>query len=239
MTEISIIDGDFISVCAGVAGEWRRIAHINISAGDNCISGWHKGTYSHVSFCHVVSDSIRTCSSASFFINRISYQRVCGRARGYQKGQMNAFNAYHYQDQTIDGYYGDGLSITYGNPLQHIWTYVVGLYDGVTQVSATGSNCPCAVGGGLSPPPFVGTNYYCESGSINTINYSAYYFNDPLWDRSNCNSSSTNCCTNPTQPWFYRVLSENNTSDIEARISRVWHFANGSPLIDQLELYIQ
>ena len=26
--------------CAGVEGQWRRIASINISAGDNCPTGW-------------------------------------------------------------------------------------------------------------------------------------------------------------------------------------------------------
>ena len=53
MTEIAIIFGDFIPTCAGVGGGWRRIAHINISysAGDDCPSGWHKETYSGVSFC--------------------------------------------------------------------------------------------------------------------------------------------------------------------------------------------
>ena len=162
---------------------------------------------------------------------------MCGRARGYQKGETDAFHAYrHIGQTTIDGYYGDGLLITYGNPRQHIWTYVVGFYDDRTHTTA---NCPCAIGGGPAPPPFVGSNYYCESGGITTYNQSAYYFNDPLWDGSDC-YSSTDCCTNPTQPWFYRQLSESTTSDIEARICRWYHlFSNGSPLIDQLELYIQ
>ena len=226
---------DVIPTCAGVGGGWRRVTKIDISAGDDCPSGWRKGTYSGVSFCRVVSDDWRTCSSANFSTNGIHYQRVCGRARGYQKGETDGFNAYHNQGQTIDGYYADGLLITYGNPRQHIWTYVCGVFD---DNGAPCCNCPCSVGGGLAPPSFVGTNYYCESGAITTYNISTYYFNDPLWDGSDC-YSSTNCCTNPTQPWFYRELSESTTSDIEARICRQSAFANGSPLIDQLELYIQ
>ena len=223
---------DFISTCAGVSGGWKRIVKIDISAGNDCPHGWRKDTYSGVSFCRVVSDS-RSCSSANFSTNGTSYQRVCGRARGYQKGETDAFFAYHIQGQTtIDGYYADGLLITYNNPRKHIWTYAVGLRDN----KAYNYNCPCAAGGGVASPPFVGTNYYCESGAINS--YSGYHLNDPLWDGYDCHSS-TKCCTNPTLPWFYQQLSETTTSDIEARICNWLPFSLGSTLIDQLELYIQ
>ena len=232
---MTVIAAGFIPTCAGVGGGWSRIAHINISAGDDCPSGWRKDTHSGVSFCRAASDDQRSCFSAIFSINGTSYQRVCGRARGYQKGQRESFWAYHNLGQTIDGYYADGLSITYGYPRQHIWTYVAGLYDNRTLIN---QNCICAVGGGLAPPSFVGTNYYCESGTINTFSHAAYYFNDPLWDGSDC-YSSTDCCTNSNLPWFYRELSESSTSDLEARICSSWYFDNGATLIDQLELYIQ
>jgi len=78
-------------------------------------------TYSGVNFCHVVSDGRQTCSSASFSTDGISYQWVCGRVRGYQKGRSAAF--YGGSRTTIDGPYIEGLSIAYGNPHQHIWTY--------------------------------------------------------------------------------------------------------------------
>ena len=39
MTEITTTTGDLIPTCAGVGGGWRRIAHINISAGGNCPNG--------------------------------------------------------------------------------------------------------------------------------------------------------------------------------------------------------
>ena len=82
----TIANGDFISTCAGVGGGWRRIANINISAGDDCPGEWRKATQSGVSFCRVATNDIYTFSSANFSTNGISYQRVCGRARGYQKG---------------------------------------------------------------------------------------------------------------------------------------------------------
>jgi len=224
---------DFIPTCAGVGGGWKRIANINISAGDECPSGWRKGTHSGVSFCRVVSNDRHVCSSAYFSTNGTSYQRVCGRARGYQKGETDAFYAYYNKDKiTVEDYYADGLLITYGIPHQHIWTFAAGLYDN----KKYSFNCPCAFGGGKAPPPLVGTNYYCESSSVNTYYQQTYYFNDPLWDGSDC-YSSTDCCSNPTQPWFYRELGESTTSDIEARICSWLDFNQyGSTLIDQLEL---
>jgi len=229
MTEITA--ADFIPTCAGVGGGWRRVINIDISAGDDCPSGWRKDTYSGVSFCRVFSDGHQTCSSTTFSTNGASYQRVCGRARGYQKGFSAAFLESSH-GQTIDGYYVEGLSITHGNPRQHIWTFANGLLD-----SSNLYNCPCAPGSVHPSPSFVGTNYYCESGTNNTYSTSAYYFNDPLWDGSGCINS--NCCDNPTQPWFYHQLSGTTTDDIEARICRDYNFPSGSTLVDQLELYIQ
>jgi len=225
----------FIPSCAGVGGGWRKVVHINISAGDDCPSGWRKDTHSGVSFCRQASEACCTCSSAYFSTNGTSYQRVCGRARGYQKGHEYGFIGYNTGDQTIDGYYADGLLITHSNPRQHIWSYVAGFFD---DHSGHKFNCPCAAGGGQAPPPFVGNDYYCESGAVRSNDYSSYYFNDPLWDGSDC-YSSTNCCTNSTLPWFYQQLSESTTSDIEARICTWNGFERGSALIDQLELYIQ
>ena len=143
--------GDFIPMCAGVGRGWKSIVNINISAGDDCPSGWHMDTHSGISFCRVVDDSSNTCSSASFSTNGTSYQRVCGRARGYQKGHTPCFWAYHNRGQTIDGYYADGLLITYDSPRQHIWSYTVGLYN---HLFDTHANCPCAEG--PASPPFVG-----------------------------------------------------------------------------------
>ena len=75
--------------------------NINISAG---LGEWRKATQSGVSFCRVaISDSF-SCSSANFSTNGISYQRVCGRARGYQKGDTSGFYGSDpfYNNRTID-----------------------------------------------------------------------------------------------------------------------------------------
>ena len=230
---MTAIASGILSSCAGVGGEWRRIAKIDISRGDNCPSGWRIDTYSGVSFCRVVPDSRFACSSSFFSTNGTSYQRVCGKARGYQKGGVLGFH-WAVAGQTIDGFYADGLLITYNSSSrQHIWTFTSGRYDNRSDCC----NCYCAAYPGYSPPSYVGTDYYCESGTYRGISAPGYYFDDPLWDGSGCFASS--CCNNPTQPWFYQELSGTTASDIEARICSSYDFSSGSVLIDQLELYIQ
>ena len=238
MTTI-VANGDFISTCAGVGGGWRRIVNINISAGDNCPGEWRKASQSGVSFCRVASDdyinTLYVCSSANFSSNGISYQRVCGRARGYQKGDTLAFwGFYPYYNRTIDQAYVSGLSITYSsNPRQHIWTFASGRGERYNNPW----NCPCSVDGAYSPSSsFVGNNYYCESGSVDRPNRNTYYFNDTLWDGAGC---VDNCCDDTTQPWFYRQLGQTTQDDIEGRICSANGFYYESALIDQLELYIQ
>ena len=233
----AIANGDFISSCASVGG-WTRIVNINISAGDDCPGEWRKATQSGVSFCRVAGNG-RDCSSATFSTNGISYQRVCGRARGYQKGETIAFWGsspwYITTYGNIDQNYVCGLSITYSsNPRQHIWTFAIGRgerYD-------TEWNCPCSANLKTVHHPIssVGNNYYCESATWYGGDHGTYYFNDTLWDGEGC---VDNCCDDTTQPWFYRQLNQITQDDIEARICAPDTFSYGSPLIDQLELYIQ
>ena len=234
MTEITIANGDFISTCAGVEGGWRRIVNINVSAGDDCPGEWKNATQSNVSFCRVASDGHQTSSSANFSTNGVSYQRVCGRARGYQKGDTVAFYGSSF-GKTIENDYVSGLSITYSNnPRKHVWTFAVG----ISENHNTQDNCPCTQYPCRAPPSFVGNNYYCESATIDYGVSGVYYFNDILWDGAGCVVGNM-CCGNTTQPWFYRQLNQTTQDDIEARMCAFDQFSSSSTLIDLLELYIQ
>ena len=170
------------------------------------------------------------CSSTTFSTNGTSYQRVCGRARGYQKGWSVAFNRYHQAGQTIDGYYVDGLSITHGNPRQHIWTFANGLYDN----RSTSNNCPCAPGSEYPSPPFVGT----VNQEVLTL---GIFLPTTLMNHCGTDlvaSLATVVTTLPNHE-SYRELSGTTIDNMEARIYRENIFPVGSTLIDQLELYIQ
>lgn len=226
--------------CAGVGGGWTRIAHFNITAGDNCPSGWTKDTQSGVSFCRPPGNNPAgyMCYSTHFSTNGMSYKSVCGRARGYQKGDVFGFwGSTTTQGNSIEGSYVDGLSITHGTgPRHHIWTYAVGQYDH----SSVNWGCPCSPHKATPPPSYVNDNYYCESGAEhNPSSGDTYFFTDPLWDGLGC-SNNNDCCSDEEQPWFLQNLESSTTDDIEARICITYStYAAGAVVLDQLELYIQ
>ena len=197
MTAISIAfsRGDLMSSCVGVIGIWKRIAGLNITAGDDCPSPWVKSSHNGVNFCTRSASDSGGCFSVNYSTNGMSYQRVCGRASGYQKGTPDAFYHGFRDSQTINGYYVDGLSITHGSPRQHIWTYAIG----VTDSDDRPGNCPCASNAGQNPPDFVGSHYYCESGADSSANSNTYYLSDVLWDGAGC-SDDYMCCSDPNLP---------------------------------------
>ena len=68
--------------------------------------------------------------------------------------------------------YVSGLSITYSsNPRQHIWTFAGGDYE----KSSGPHSCPCTSSKGFAAPSFVGNNYYCKSGAVNSPPSSSYF----------------------------------------------------------------
>ena len=166
-----------------------------------------------------------------FQTNGTNYQRVCGRARGCQKGNTLAFYGSHpyYYHRNIDEDYVSGLSITYiYSPHQHIWTFASG--RGEKHINEF--NCPCSAKRGYKPIPSVGNNYYCKSGP--------WYPSKML----QIIILMTRCGTEQdvwiaaTQPWFYRQLNQITQDDIEAQMCAHGEFQHKSTLIDQLELYI-
>ena len=89
---------------------------------------------------------------------------------GYDRGTPSLFTG---AGQSIDSFDIDGVSVTYGSPRQHIWSFSGGL-DEVISVNA----CPCVAGctAGNRIPSFVCQNYFCEAG------ISRFSCGDPLWD---------------------------------------------------------
>jgi hypothetical protein len=166
------------------------------------------------------------------------YRKVCGRAIGYQYGNPDAFLT---PGRTINEAYVDGLSITYRMPRQHIWTYAAAVSEvPINQIAYTASNCPCSSIPGISPPSYLGDNWYCESGNPDPINTqaSSLLSNDPLWDGENCEGT---CCSNgKSPPWFSVELPGPTSDDIEARIcANEPSDSNEDVFIKILEIYIQ
>ena len=168
-----------------------------------------------------------------------SYQQVCGRVAGYEKDVPDGFRSFNECNLTINQVYFDGLSIMYGTPHQHIWTYAAGFSEQVVR----DYDCPCNMGSIAEPPPYDGSDYYmyCESGynSAGVNSCSIFQNSDPLWDGQQCGGGEAPCCTHPNMPWFIKTLSETTTEDIELRACTTNFGCTGTVPIFLIELYIR
>ena len=216
--------------CGNITGGWMRVAHIDMTdPGNICPENLTYTVQSSTRMCSWLSHTGGGCASVTFLAHRVPYTKVCGRARGYQYASPNGF--YHsHNGQTIERYYVHGVSVTYGSPRNHIWTFA----DGASKdYNYPNHNCPCAVYPGPAAPPSVGENYFCESGNTGPFKQQ-WHLDDPLWDSQGCVANST--CCDRGGPWFTTTLSQEVSDDIEVRM------CIGSDIevigVDQLEIYI-
>jgi len=158
---------------------------------------------------------------------------------GIQKGTMDGFYPGSVGSKlSINEPYLDGISITYGTPRKHIWSYGVGFSEDQAEDDQKPATCPCSKHRGILPLPFVGDHYYCESGTTGGPAQGTYFTGDPLWDGKGCDNQNT-CCTQPNLPWFFRQFPLTNSEDIEARICYNQLFSDESVLVKELQLYVQ
>ena len=210
---------------------WTRIAYINMTEdGATCPSGMRQIT-SPKNLCARTTSGGASCSSVTFSTHGMKYNKVCGQAIGYQRGSPDSFIG----PDDINSYYVDGMSITYGSPRKHIWTYAVGLSDDYNYPNL---NCPCAKYPGPALPSFVGDHYYCESGNTGTYDHTTVHINDPLWDGEGCGAGN-NCCTQPGMPWFCRTLPQVVEGDIEVRLCASQDTNDEDLYLELLEIYLQ
>ena len=213
--------------CGGVEGGWMQVVDVDMNRDDHCPGAWHMTTSPR----RLCLGYVAGCASAHFYAKGISFGHICGQAKGYQKGGIDAF---YFKKETVDGKYGDVVSITLGSPRKHVWTYAVGLSD---DYNYPNYNCPCATVPGPSPPAFVGNDYYCESGDVGTYDTNSYYLSDPLWDGSGC-TVGNGCCAQIGMPWFYRKLPVPVVDDFEVRICKSEGHNDEDIAIEELELYV-
>ena len=162
-----------------------RVADVNMTRpNENCPAGFIKVTSSGKTMC---GGQGAGCISTTFSSHGIEYSRVCGRINGYQYSTTDAFNS----GESIDSVFVDGIVLTHGSPRQHIWTFAAAN----TQYETGESGCPCnGYSVTFSLPPFVGDDYFCDSGHHYTTRPPLTYLtNDTLWDGAGCICGS--CCT--------------------------------------------
>ena len=225
--------------CNGVAGGWMRVASIDMT---DCCSECPPGLKTIVEGSHrlcAMNINGAGCSSTVFPLEGVQYSRVCGKIIGYQQGTPDAFYSYIGGGQTtIDSYYVDGISLTHGKcPRKHVWTFAAALHE---HNSHRSSVCPCTNTHNNQPPavpPFVGQDYFCDTGSENN-HQNIFYTNDPLWDGAGCGQFNT-CCTFNFPPWFLNEISPPTNDDIEMRLCADSTRGDEDITFETLELYVQ
>ena len=127
------------------------------------------------------------------------------------------------------------MSLTYGSPRQHIWTFV-NAYPHRYNLK-----CPCTnvtEQRTISIPAFIGNDYFCETGVPpgQPWNDNIFYAADPLWDGQGCGPTST-CCTFNNPPWFCKQLPQSTNADLEVRLcSRGLAWYENAP-VELIEIY--
>ena len=220
---------DMTRSCGGVTGGWTRVAELDTNNTIQCPGDLRYLDRNSVTVCGIrIASFPPAFSSATFTLSGILYSRVCGRIKAYQFGIPEAF----HPTQDIDSVYVDGISLTHGNPRQHIWTFAA-------DSNTNSTNCPCSPSHQTTPTPsldFVGEDYFCNTASDDSS--LTYNFNNPVWDGDGCIPGNM-CCSFNTPPWFYKQLPRPTTDDIEMRLCADDLRSDEDVGIKSLEIYVR
>ena len=226
--------------CGGTGG-WRRVVYLNMTdPNTNCPIPWVLTSHSKRT-CGRASTCSRSCDSVFFPVSGGDYTSVCGSIRAYQYAYTRAFEAYDDRSvTTIEGAYVSGISLTHGGPRQHIWTFAAGLTEAARPTDV--NVCPCDTSFDIRNPPFMGDDYFCESG-VNSgyRTQRLLYPDDPLWDGEGCSSSSSSssCCSFNNPPYFTKQLPSPTSDSIEARLCGYDGITNEDTPVEFMEIYVK
>ena len=238
---------DMARHCCGSTGGWMRVAYLDMTdTSQQCPDGFRLITEPKRT-CEQIDQSY--CDSIFYPSRDIQYSKVCGRVRAYQYGSPVAFAPYYHGKvygsvygglgTTIDSNYVGGMSITHGeSPRKHIWTFEAAMRETLSDIHV----CPCTKTD--TPyrghvPPFIGNNYFCDTGSREQWEGGRFYSEDPLWDGEGCGPTSS-CCQFNSPPWFCKELPQPTTDDVEVRVCRFPdNYLNRDTPFELIELYIQ
>ncbi len=229
------------SCSCNTAGGWMRVVNLHMTdPNQNCPE--------RLRLVNRTEPPLRTCgrmegqagcTSTTYSTYGVEYSTVCGRIIAYQYSSPDAFNPYfHNRSLSIDDVYVDGVSLTHGqSPRQHIWTFA----NALDETKPDRRACPCT-----SPdlpytgavPPFIGQDYFCETGSRKAFSFNTFYSDDPLWDSQGCEGTST-CCEFNNPPWFCKQLPQPTTDDIELRVCGNEGISNEDTPIEIIEMYVR
>ena len=219
------------SPCSGP--DWKRVVYIDMKNPNHTCpanSRWSPYTNSGKRLCHRSADS--GCDSATFDVDDVigKYTKVCGRIVAYKLGIADAFARFTTNELGLEGNYVDGISITHGNPLRHIWTFAAGSAES----SQSYFKCPCEDAEPTSETiSITNGHFFCESGGRDVHN--SLIADNPLWDGKGCGPNS-HCCSYNDPPYFTATLSEPTCDSIQVRLCG--GSGEDTP-IELIELYVK
>ena len=239
MHQINTINNLGVHTCGGTGG-WRRAVYLDMTdPNTDCPSGWNETGYSKRTCGR--TNRFDTCNSVTFPVSGGEYSQVCGRIKAYQWGRTSGFYGYSLGYNTTDDAYFSGVAVMHGSPRQHIWTFAAGFAENYSAYALHDHKCPCDEERTISIPPFVGEDYFCESGWVYIYRQSVLYTlhsNDTLWDGKDCHSSST-CCSHHNPPYFNKTLNTSTTDDIELRMCTSPDFYHENVAVELIEMYVK
>lgn len=187
---ISTAINEWLRTNCGTATGWTRVAYLNMTdPNQQCPPQWREYTLYNQRLCgRLFIQSDWRCDANFYSTIGQSYTQVCGRIIGYRFDDPDGYTGSRHE-QSINTAYVDGVSLTYGSPRNHIWSFYGALHE---------SQCNTR----SNPAPYVGDHYFCDYG-------------ERLWDGEGC--SNANCGVN-NPPWFFATLSAPTTESLEVRI---------------------
>ena len=144
------------------SGLWIRVAYLNMSdPSQQCPPSWRPYSANGVRACgrQVTTSTTGGYYSQNYTVQQ-SYQRVCGWIVGYQVGITVVFGD---RQLSVDDPYVDGVSVTYGEPRRHIWTFASGLSETIVNIIYSYKSWEvhlpmCSQWNMQQPPAFVSNN---------------------------------------------------------------------------------
>ncbi len=178
-----------LSACGNITGGWMKVAELDMTDNSNQCPSILTQRIDSNKRTSVINSTSASCAHVNYSIDAIRYSQVCGKIKAYKIiiGSHDAFG-----NSDIDSIYVDGISLTYGRPRRHIWTFAASL-DEVS--SHPDTNCPCTninyTSGALTPPTYAGNYYFCDTASQGIFQSGYFYGDDPLWDGAGCGPLTT------------------------------------------------
>lgn len=216
-----------IFIAAGPS-EFRHIASLDMDIpGQSCPPNLKLKTIGSNRLCQRTTNGAG-CDSVIIPTGGQRYKKVRGRIAGYAFKSPDAFRRLGGTYNSINDPYLDGVSITYGNPRSHVFSYAV---SGGSNPAYT---CPEIGNAATKQPGFVRNNFICVVASELKPANSNSFFDVPLW------TTLGNCAGDcPDNLHFCVTLSRATTKHLELRVCTDQSKNDEEIYIKSFDFYIQ